>query len=232
MNEVKRLRRLKGLSQVELAELAGVSAYTVTEIETGHREPRGSTLRKLAAALDVEVADFFPKAPAPPSLDATAVGAGVYEEPAEAALRIAGVQGHADKLSAVWIQEAKFHVQDSRAVPSHRTFERSCAVTVLYQQYFGAVEVLQRDAMKKGLDPDMTTWEPRLKQLLIDSGAAVRALSELYALVARSSASAEEDRENFQARLEEFDAGLPAFLAQDPAWGAAVEKSRADAGLT
>ncbi len=65
MNEVKRLRKLKGMTQVELAGLAGVSAFTVTEIETGRREPRGSTLRKLATALDVEVADFFPKAEAP-----------------------------------------------------------------------------------------------------------------------------------------------------------------------
>jgi transcriptional regulator with XRE-family HTH domain len=63
LDEVRRLRKLKGLTQVELAELAGVSAYTVTEIETGHREPRPSTLRKLADALDAEVADFFPKAP-------------------------------------------------------------------------------------------------------------------------------------------------------------------------
>lgn len=62
LDEVRRLRKLKGLTQVELAELAGVSAYTITEIETGHREPRASTLRKLAGALDADVGDFFPKA--------------------------------------------------------------------------------------------------------------------------------------------------------------------------
>jgi transcriptional regulator with XRE-family HTH domain len=232
MNEVKRLRRLKGLSQVELAELAGVSAYTVTEIETGHREPRGSTLRKLAAALDVEVADFFPKAPAPLSLDATAAGAGVPEDPAMAAAHISGVLGHAAKLSAGWNKDVKLYVQDGRAVPAYRTFEMSCAVTVLYQQYFSAIEVLQRDAMKKGLDPDVATWDAPSKQRLIDSGSAVRALSELYGLIARSPTSAAEDRGNLQARLEEFDTGLPANLAQDPAWNAAVEKSRAAAGLT
>jgi transcriptional regulator with XRE-family HTH domain len=65
LDELRRLRKLKGLSQVELAERSGVSAYTITEIETGHREPRPSTLRKLASALDAEVADFFPKAQAP-----------------------------------------------------------------------------------------------------------------------------------------------------------------------
>jgi transcriptional regulator with XRE-family HTH domain len=71
LDEVRRLRKLKGLTQVELAKLAGVSAYTITEIETGHREPRPSTLRKLAGALDADVADFFPKAPAPSPEPAT-----------------------------------------------------------------------------------------------------------------------------------------------------------------
>src|SRR5215217_5778034 len=56
LNEVRRLRKLRGWSQVELAERAGVSAFTVTEIETGRREPRPSTLRKLANALGVEIA--------------------------------------------------------------------------------------------------------------------------------------------------------------------------------
>ncbi len=70
MDELKRLRRLRGLTQQELAERSGVSQYTITEIETGRREPRPSTLRKLARALDVEVSDFFegsegPKALAP-----------------------------------------------------------------------------------------------------------------------------------------------------------------------
>ena len=65
MKELRRIRKLKGLTQVELAALSGVSQYTITEIETGRREPRPSTLHKLAEALGVEVADFFPKVLAP-----------------------------------------------------------------------------------------------------------------------------------------------------------------------
>ena len=68
MDELKRVRRLRGLSQQELAALSGVSQYTITEIETGRREPRPSTLRKLARALDVEVADFFQESKAPKAL--------------------------------------------------------------------------------------------------------------------------------------------------------------------
>ncbi len=65
MEELKRLRRSKGLTQQELANHSGVSQYTITEVETGRREPRPSTLRKLAKALDVEVADFFREPEAP-----------------------------------------------------------------------------------------------------------------------------------------------------------------------
>lgn len=65
VEELRHLRRQKGLTQQDLAELSGVSQYTITEVETGRREARPSTLRKLAEALDVEVADFFPKVLAP-----------------------------------------------------------------------------------------------------------------------------------------------------------------------
>ncbi len=68
MEELKRVRRLRGMSQLDLAARSGVSQYTITEIETGRREPRPSTLRKLAKALDVEVADFFREPEAPKAL--------------------------------------------------------------------------------------------------------------------------------------------------------------------
>ncbi len=59
MDGLKRERRKAGLTQTELAELAGTTQVTISEIETGNREPHASTLRKLARALGVEVADFF-----------------------------------------------------------------------------------------------------------------------------------------------------------------------------
>ena len=45
-------RRL--LSQAELAELSGVSKNTIHRLETGTSEARGRTIRKLAAALDIQ----------------------------------------------------------------------------------------------------------------------------------------------------------------------------------
>ncbi len=66
MRELVRLRRAKGLSQRELAKRANVSPATVYEVEVGRRpQPRGSTLRKLADALDVTVADLLEEMPNP-----------------------------------------------------------------------------------------------------------------------------------------------------------------------
>ncbi len=59
MDAVKKIRRRKGWSQKDLAEESGVGQDTISGIESGRHEPRPSTLRKLADALNVEVADFF-----------------------------------------------------------------------------------------------------------------------------------------------------------------------------
>jgi transcriptional regulator with XRE-family HTH domain len=56
---LERIRQERGLSQHALAERAAVPQPTISNIENDRREPRASTLRKLAAALGVEVATFF-----------------------------------------------------------------------------------------------------------------------------------------------------------------------------
>src|SRR5918998_3863162 len=69
--EVRRLREARGWSQPKLAVEAGIAVSGVSQIENGHRNPNSSTLVKLARALDVEVADFFPKVEAPLWSDST-----------------------------------------------------------------------------------------------------------------------------------------------------------------
>jgi transcriptional regulator with XRE-family HTH domain len=69
VDAVKEIRRRKGWSQKDLAEESGVGQDTISGIESGRHEPRPSTLRKLADALDVEVADFF-REPAVPLIEA------------------------------------------------------------------------------------------------------------------------------------------------------------------
>jgi transcriptional regulator with XRE-family HTH domain len=73
MESVRRMRREKGLSQQELADLAGIGQDSISAIETGRHEPHPRTLRKLANALGVEVVDFF-REPAVPLAKAPTVG--------------------------------------------------------------------------------------------------------------------------------------------------------------
>ncbi len=76
MRELTRIREERGLSQQGLAEASGVNKATINQIERGRRSPNLETLEKLAGALAVEMADFFPKAQAPLPLDSPVGGAG------------------------------------------------------------------------------------------------------------------------------------------------------------
>ena len=52
--KLRRLRRRAALSQQELARRAGTTQETISRLERGHHDARGSTLRRLAKALGVE----------------------------------------------------------------------------------------------------------------------------------------------------------------------------------
>ncbi len=67
--EVRRLREERGWSQAKLAAGADMAVSGISQIETGVRSPSAATLRKLARAFGVEVADLFPKAQAPLPLE-------------------------------------------------------------------------------------------------------------------------------------------------------------------
>ena len=55
MKNVKELRNKLGLSQIELAVKAGISAATLISIEKGTGNPNKSTLRCIAQALGIDV---------------------------------------------------------------------------------------------------------------------------------------------------------------------------------
>jgi transcriptional regulator with XRE-family HTH domain len=56
--QLKRLRTLRALTQADVAKRAGVTTATVARIERNEIEPRMTTLRKLAAALEVDPAEL------------------------------------------------------------------------------------------------------------------------------------------------------------------------------
>ena len=53
------LRKLKGLSQEELADSAGINRNYVGQIEREEKSPTVDILDKLAIALEVNAVDFF-----------------------------------------------------------------------------------------------------------------------------------------------------------------------------
>lgn len=52
-SNIKRIRGLRGLTQAELAERAGLSTIGISNIETGTRNPRPGTLEAIAKVLGV-----------------------------------------------------------------------------------------------------------------------------------------------------------------------------------
>jgi len=73
MDRLAELRERRALTLRELAEMSGVAADTINQIELGHRKPRPSTLRKLARALGVDVEEFYAE-PAVPLDEAPKLG--------------------------------------------------------------------------------------------------------------------------------------------------------------
>lgn len=63
MEKLRRLRTERGLSQAKLAAQAELDPSTVNQIERGAREASPATLRKLAEALDVGIAELLEDVP-------------------------------------------------------------------------------------------------------------------------------------------------------------------------
>lgn len=52
-------RRKRGMTQLELADAAGISNQTIVNIEKYGKEPIVSTVRKLSRALGIATEEFF-----------------------------------------------------------------------------------------------------------------------------------------------------------------------------
>jgi DNA-binding XRE family transcriptional regulator len=56
---VMQIRSQKGITQRQLSQRSGIAGSYLSRIENRHLEPRPKTLRRLAEALDVPLAEFF-----------------------------------------------------------------------------------------------------------------------------------------------------------------------------
>ncbi|MBQ8814102.1 MAG: helix-turn-helix transcriptional regulator [Lachnospiraceae bacterium] len=55
---IKNFRKLRGLTQKELAQKIGVAEITLRQYENNKREPRIETIQKIASALNVRLVDI------------------------------------------------------------------------------------------------------------------------------------------------------------------------------
>ena len=53
-DNLKEIRKSKGLTLVQLSRISGVSTATLCNIENGYKTPRVDTLYEIATALDIE----------------------------------------------------------------------------------------------------------------------------------------------------------------------------------
>lgn len=58
-NNLKEIRKKKGLSQTDLAEIVGVSRNTISSIETGQFNPNAKLALIICIALDKKFEDLF-----------------------------------------------------------------------------------------------------------------------------------------------------------------------------
>ena len=57
---IRRIRQEKGLSQGEMQKRTGILRSYLSRVENGHTVPSFATLQRLASAMGVALADFFP----------------------------------------------------------------------------------------------------------------------------------------------------------------------------
>ena len=57
--KIQELRKLKGMTQEDLADKTGLSVRTIQRIESGEVDPRSYTLNQIAEALGVEISELI-----------------------------------------------------------------------------------------------------------------------------------------------------------------------------
>lgn len=60
-SSIKEIRKKRGLTQVQLAQLLGITQGAVQKLETGENDLTGKMLKKLATILNVEPWELLPK---------------------------------------------------------------------------------------------------------------------------------------------------------------------------
>jgi len=173
VDTVKEIRRRKGWSQKDLAEESGVGQDTISGIESGRHEPRPSTLRKLADALDVEVADFF-REPAVPLAEAPEGHAvvGVGATPEEAAENLEQQLYAPAKIAQDWHQLAQLFSDELEKVEKSDSSASSLETLIDMLEYVAlgmeALAAMEKRELRADYDDEDTVRSKAVLRPVID----------------------------------------------------------------
>ena len=98
MDKLRTLRKQRGMTAKELANLVGVSEVSITQYENGNRSPRRKVLESLAEALDTSVDYLLGKEEDPIHIDMDRVDKQLLKElqditPSEKQMTLAFIAG-------------------------------------------------------------------------------------------------------------------------------------------
>jgi transcriptional regulator with XRE-family HTH domain len=109
---IRQLRQAKGLSQGEMQKRTGILRSYLSRVENGHTVPSFATLQRLASAMGVALADFFPANGGVTPTDGAAPGA----QPSE---YLQELKNYIPQLSAQQRIELLKMVKDMARVSKH-----------------------------------------------------------------------------------------------------------------
>jgi transcriptional regulator with XRE-family HTH domain len=130
MKELRQIRRMKDLTQEELAERSGVSLAAIHKAETGAHSPRLSTLMALADGLGVSVHDLIPENPKAPT-------ARYFE------LSLSRLLGASHRDRALALETASPEERDALVEEIDEELED------LHRRFYESVDVDEREALRE-----------------------------------------------------------------------------------
>jgi transcriptional regulator with XRE-family HTH domain len=221
MKCVRQIRKGRGWSQERTAAEAGIDRVTLVHIETGRSSPTVETLQKLAGALGVEVADFFPRAQ----------GTLFASDDSPAGQDVAALPGGAARTLTAWTEALRKQAQEARfrwrreAAELERTQDLASALTLAREVRAGARGFFQEIlALMLAWDREVARDAPTRKAELASLATALKGASDAV-------------REGTRALIDELEArrradeeGLREFVARE--FGVDLEKHRLEADET
>lgn len=150
-NNLRQIRTRLGLSQQELAHLAGVTRQTISGVEAGLYAPSATVALRLARALGCRVEDLFWLEEEPPEIEAVPA-AGM---PAGTGLRLA-----LTRVGGRWVAHSLMGNSGFRTelVPTDGEGEWDGAAATLKVRTLDDPEGLYRSVMLAGCTPALSLW--------------------------------------------------------------------------